>query len=401
MEHTRDRRSAGAGASADASATTPPHDTSRREFLKEGAVGAAALCVGLHLLGPRRASAQSAELGLIGRRRSPWFRQLDRRQVECTLCPRRCRISPGQRGHCRVRENIDGTGYTLVHGTPSLVQLGPVERMPFYHVLPGARALSVSTAGCPLECAFCEVWDMALVSPEEVYSYDLPPDQIVGHARSAGARAVSYAFGEPIAFLEFAVDTAVLARRAGLFNLVHTSAYINPEPLAAFAPLIDAANVDLKSFEPRFYRDVCGGALEPVLDSLLLLKAAGVHIEITTPIIPSLNDEPASIRRMARWIRDELGPDVPLHFARFYPLYKLSNLPPTPVSTLDRARAAALEEGLHYVYVARVTGHEGEKTYCPACAAVAVDRLGFIVEEIGIRHGRCVACGAPIAGRWE
>ena len=376
-------------------------DPGRREFLRAGTVAACALVAGGLVAQPRRAAAQSAEKGLIRRAPSPWFQPVGRRELECTLCPVRCRIGPGRRGRCRVRENRNGTGQTLVYGNPCLVQIDPVERKPFYHVLPGTRALSVSTAGCPLECSFCEVWDMALVDPEDVHAYDLPPSTVVEHAQSMGARSVSYAFGEPIAFYEYVASTAALARDAGLLNLLHTSAYIEPDPLAEIVGLLDGVNVDLKSFEPSFYRDLVGGELEPVLRSLRHLRRAGVHIEITNLLIPTLNDDLAVIRRMAAWIRDELGPDTPLHFARFYPLYKLANLPPTPVSALDRAREVAREEGLRYVYVAKVMGHEGENTFCPSCGAKVIERLGFVIEEYHLRNGACAYCGAVIAGRWS
>ncbi len=389
-------------------ASTRAHDSpdlARRQFLKAGAAGACALCLGTLAGLPPTAAAQprnphTAEKGLIRRERSPWFRSLERNEIECTLCPKACRIRPGRRGACRVRENRNGSGYTLVYGNPALVQLDPVERKPFFHVLPGTRALSVSTAGCPLECAFCEVWDMALVSPEDLHAYDLPPEDVIEHARGMDARSISYAFGEPVAFYEYMHDTAALARREGLLNLVHTSGYINFEPLAELADKLDAVNIDLKSFEPEFYREFCGGELEPVLDCLRHFKTKGVHIEITNLVIPTLNDDMSAIRELAQWIHDELGPDVPLHFGRFYPLYKLANLPPTPVSTLDQARATAHEVGLNHVYVARVTGHDGENTYCPACGEVVIRRLGFVVEETRLEGGSCAACGAHIPGRW-
>ena len=374
---------------------------SRRDFLSSATLGACALCLaGVLGVGQRPARAQSAQPGLIGRRPSPWFEPAGGSDVRCTLCPHGCTIRDGQRGRCRVRENRDGTLYTLAYGNPCLVQLDPVERKPFFHVLPGTRALSVSTAGCPIACKFCEVWDMALVSPEEVYAYDLPPPALVEHALEVGAASLSFAFGEPVAFFEYMLDAARQGKQAGLRNLVHTSGYLTEEPLATLAAVVDAVNVDLKGFDAAFYRDMCGAELEPVLRSLIGLREAGVHLEITNLVIPTLNDDTAQIRAMCRWIVHELGPDVPLHFARFYPLYQLANLPPTPVSTLDRARAVAQEEGLHYVYVARVTGHEGENTFCPHCDNTAVARLGFIVEDVAIDAGRCRTCGGEIVGRW-
>jgi len=377
-----------------------PTGLTRRELLKAAAVGACALCVGGALLGAPTARAQSAQPGLIGRQPSPWFEALGGGEVRCTLCPLRCRLADGQRGPCRVRENRAGRGYTLVYGNPSLVQLDPVERKPFFHVLPGTRALSVSTAGCPIECRFCEVWDMALVAPEEVYAYDLPPDALVQHALEVGAASLSFAFGEPVAFFEYMLDAAALARAAGLRVLVHTSGYIEEAPLLALASVVDAVNVDLKGFDEAFYRDLCSAELGPVLRTLEVLHQAGVHLEITNLVIPTLNDDDAQIRAMCEWIVGALGRDVPLHFSRFYPLYKLANLPPTPVSTLDRARAIALDAGVRYVYVARVTGHEGEDTFCPHCGEVAIARMGFMVEHVAIDEGRCRGCGGRIEGRW-
>jgi pyruvate formate lyase activating enzyme len=372
----------------------------RRDFLKAATTGISALCFTGFLSLARKAEAQTPRRGFISPTRSPWFSALPDAHIRCTLCPKQCRIRPGGRGQCRVRENREGHGYTLAYGNPCLVQLDPVERKPFFHVLPGSRALSVSTAGCPLECKFCEVWDMALAAPEDVHAYDLAPGKIVEYARAAGAQSVSYAFGEPVAFYEYMAEVSELARQAGFLNLVHTSGYISPEPLEALSGRLDAVNIDLKSFDPAFYRELCGAELAPVLETLRRLKAAQIHVEITNLVIPTLNDDPGLIGRMCDWIRNELGADVPIHFARFYPLYKLANLPPTPVSALDRARAAALDAGLEYVYIARVTGHEGENTFCPGCGGKVIQRMGFVIEEINLKGGHCGYCGVPIPGRW-
>jgi len=299
-----------------------------------------------------------------------------------------------------VRENRDGEGYTLAYGNPALIQEDPVEREPFFHVMPGTRALSIATAGCNLACRFCEVWDMTQVAPEEVHAYDMPPEAVVAHARVANVPSISYAFGEPVVFYEYMAAVAALAREAGLLNLIHTAGYIQPEPLIELSGLLDAANVDLKSFDPAFYREVVDGELEPVLGTLRLLRDAGVHIEVTNIVIPTLNDDMNKIGEMCEWIRDELGAGVPVHFARFYPLYKLSDLPRTPVSTLDEARNTALEAGLEFVYVARVTGHEGENTFCPGCGKTLIRRVGFVVDEMHLEDGRCKYCGRDIPGRW-
>jgi pyruvate formate lyase activating enzyme len=379
---------------------------SRRKFLKTGLAG---VC-GLSLAGnlgcvPHRASQHDpsqplTQRGFVNPRAAAWFSPLDQGMLRCELCPHRCELAAGERSLCMVRENRQGTGYTLAYGNPALVQEDPVERKPFFHVMPGSRALSVSTAGCNLACHFCEVWDMALVDPEEVYAYDMSPDEIVAHAQSSGVRAISYAFGEPVIFYEYMLDIASRARDAGLLNLIHTAGYIQPEPLQELSEKLDAANIDLKSFDPAFYREVVGGELEPVLATVKSLREAGVHVEITSIVIPTLNDDMDMIHEMCTWIVRELGSGVPLHFSRFYPLYRLSALPRTPVSTLDQARQVALDAGLEYVYIAKVTGHEAENTFCSGCGELIIKRVGFVVDEIHLTDSRCSYCHQEIPGRW-
>lgn len=378
----------------------------RREFLR---AGLGALCamyasVGVGCVQKPRSREEPprglAQRGLVNPTPSPWFSRLDGARIRCELCPRRCELVESERGPCRVRENRRGVGHTLVYGNPALVQEDPVERKPFFHVIPGSRALSIATAGCNLACEFCEVWDLALVRPEQVHAHDMPPERVVEHARATRVRAISYAFGEPVVSYEYVADVAALARRAGLLNLIHTAGYIQPEPLRRLCRVLDAANVDLKSFDPAFYRKVVGGELRPVLTTLMLLSEAGVHIEVTNLVIPTLNDDVDMIRRMSRWIVNELGAGVPVHFARFYPLYRLTALPRTPVSTLDRARETAMEAGLRYVYVARVTGHQGENTFCHGCGKTVIRRVGYVIDEVHLDGGRCRYCGAVIPGRW-
>ncbi len=349
----------------------------------------------------RRAKSQTAQRGLIRTLRSPYFEALDNRAIRCMLCPRRCSLTDGQRGPCRVRENRGGECISLVYGNPCIVQDDPVERKPFYHVLPGTRALSVATAGCNLSCKFCEVWDTALVGPEDVFSYDLSPEDIMAQVRAADLRSVAYTFGEPVVFFEYMKDIARLARRDGIKNLLHTNGYIERDPLEDLIPYLDGANIDLKSFRPDVYRDICGGELKPVLASLKTLRAAGVHIEITCLVIPSITRGKEDIEAMSRWIKNELGAHVPLHLARFYPLYKLQNLPPTPVSQLDEARDIARSAGLEYVYVSKVPGHEGEDTICPGCGERIITRMGFILESMALRDGKCKHCGHAVPGVWS
>ncbi len=382
--------------------------SSRRQFLKVAGGGCAlglAVFFGCSPIAeevtPPEDGAATQQHGFVRPVRAGWFSKVGQAGVKCELCPRECQLMDGERGACRVRENREGVLYTLAFGNPALAQEDPVERKPFFHVLPGSRALSISTAGCNLDCKFCEVWDMALVAPEEIHTYDMPPEKVVAHAQASGVRSVSYAFGEPVIFYEYMMKTATLAKEAGLLNLIHTAGYIQPEPLLELCGKLDGANVDLKSFEPEFYREVVGGELKPVLKTLMLLREAGVHLEITYLVIPTLNDDLNKVNEMCKWVIKELGADVPLHFARFYPLYKLSALPRTPVSTLDQVRNTALEAGLKFVYVAKVSGHAGENTYCPGCAKTIIKRLGFVIEELHLKNGACSNCGTPIPGRWS
>ena len=385
---------------------TPNSGLSRREFLKTGAGGVGAMCLAgifsctQERSGQKMLPSQTAQKGFVRPMRSPWFRELNNAKVRCELCPKRCELAEGERASCRVRVNRKGVGYTLAYGNPALIQEDPVERKPFFHVMPGSRTLSIATAGCNLACKFCETWDIALVAPEEVHAYDMPPETVVAHARATNVRSISYAFSEPVVFYEYMVAVATLAKEAGLLNLIHTAGYIQPEPLKELGGKLDAANVDLKSFDPSFYREVIGGELEPVLGTLKWLRDAGVHIEITNIVIPTLNDDMEKISEMCKWIVSELGTDVPVHFARFYPLYKLSDLPRTPVSTISKARDTALDAGLKFVYVARVTGHEGENTFCPDCGEIVIKRVGFVTDGIHMENGKCKHCGADISGRW-
>lgn len=378
---------------------------SRRDLLKKTGLGTLSL-MGLQTCrmgGKRteRAAAQTAQRGFVNPRPASFYQEGENKQVLCQLCPKACTLKEGERGLCQVRKNRDGVLYTYAYGNPALIQEDPVERKPFFHVLPGTRALSISTAGCNLHCKFCEVWDMALVAPEEVHAYDVPAEKGIELAQMSKIPSISYAFGEPVIFYEYMQEMAQLAKEAQLLNLIHTAGYIQPEPLKQLLPVIDGANVDLKSFDRRFYQELVGGELEVVLETLKIMKEAGIHLEITNILIPTLNDDMETIQHMCTWLLEELGPDVPLHFARFYPLYRLSALPRTPVATLDAARDLAQEVGLNYVYITRVTGHEGENTFCPACGEVIINRIGFLVDDLQIENGECRYCRQKVPGLWR
>ncbi|MBI5100672.1 MAG: AmmeMemoRadiSam system radical SAM enzyme [Nitrospirae bacterium] len=320
-------------------------------------------------------------------------------KVRCELCPTECELDNYQIGGCRTRINKSGVLYSLVYGKPCSVAIDPIEKKPFYHFLPATAAFSIATAGCVLDCKFCQNYQISQARPEEVDHKDLPPADVVRQALYYGCRSITYTYTEPTVFYEYMFDTAKLARDFKLKNTMHTCGYINSRPLRELAPFMDAADVDLKAFTEDFYSRICGGRLRPVLDTLVELKKAGVWIEITNLVIPTLNDDIKKISEMTAWIVNNLGRDVPLHFSRFFPYYKLKNLPPTPPGTLSDARKAALDSGLRYVYIGNLAGG-GQNTSCHKCGRLLVERSGFRVNQNNIINGRCGSCGTGIPGVW-
>jgi pyruvate formate lyase activating enzyme len=320
--------------------------------------------------------------------------------AQCDLCPHRCLIADGTRGHCRVRENRGGRLFSLVYGNPCAVHVDPIEKKPFYHYLPTAAAFSLATAGCNLRCLYCQNWSISQAAPENVQSYDLPPADVVDQARRYRAPVIAYTYSEPIAFYEYTLSTARLARAVGLHNVVISAGYINPEPLRELCATVDAIKIDLKGYDKEFYRRVCGAELGPVLEAIRTIYECGTHIEVVNLVVPTLNDDLDQLRDLARWLVHELSPDVPLHFSRFHPQYQLNNLPATPVETLERAWEIAREEGVRFVYVGNVPGHPANNTTCPACGEVLIARQGFGVTAYNLKEGACAYCGEPIPGVW-
>jgi pyruvate formate lyase activating enzyme len=323
------------------------------------------------------------------------------RYVRCGLCPHRCVLAEGERGLCRVRENRGGKLYTFVYGNPCAIHVDPIEKKPLYHFMPGTAALSLATAGCNLRCKYCQNYTLSQRAPEETQNYDAPPEAIVAATTQSGAPTIAYTYSEPLIFYEYMLDTARAARRAGLRNVVISAGYVNPEPLRELCRAVDAIKIDLKGYNDDFYRQVCGGTLEPVLESIRTIHHMGVHLEIVNLVVPTLNDDLAELRALAEWVLEALGPDVPLHFSRFHPDYQLMNLPPTPIETLEAARRTALDVGLHYVYMGNVPGHEGNHTYCPGCGRMIVQRAGMATAAVHVVDGRCAYCETPIAGVWQ
>jgi len=372
----------------------------RREFLKFCGTSLCVLCAA-HLFGfPYTVQAHMAKKGLIKTKLSPYFTSLDGGEIQCTLCPRRCRVAMGKRGFCGVRENREGKYYSLVYGNPCVIHLDPIEKESFFHVLPGTASLTLSTAGCNFQCKFCENWEISQATPEDLYSYDIPPTIVVKKAKEMGAHSIAYTYAEPTIFYEYMVDVASFAKKAGLLNVIHSNGFINPAPLRNLCTVLDAAQIDLKGFTEDFYHELSSGELAPVLDTLKTLKQKKIHLEITNLIIPTKNDDMSTLREMCLWVKRELGADTPLHFSRFYPLHKLKKLPSTPISTLEKARALAFSSGLEYVYVGKVPGHEGWNTFCPTCKKMIIQRTGYMIGEIHVKEGKCKYCGRPIPGIW-
>ena len=330
-----------------------------------------------------------------------FYQKLDNKIVQCHICPRNCVIPPGKRGFCGVRENRNGALYALSYGKLVAVHIDPIEKKPLFHFLPSTTAFSLATAGCNLKCKFCQNWEISQGLPEEIdYNYIEPAD-LVRKVKESGSPTIAYTYTEPTIFYEYMLETAKLAKEQGIKNIMHSNGYINAEPLRQLAKYLDAANIDLKGFTNDFYAQLSEGTLEPVLNSLKILKQEGVHLEITNLILPGYNDDAETIRRMCLWIKENLGEDTPLHFSRFFPLYKLLSLSPTPVETLEKARQIALDCGLQYVYIGNLAGHPAENTYCPKCKKAVIERRGYFILQNNIENGKCKFCGEKIAGIWN
>jgi pyruvate formate lyase activating enzyme len=319
----------------------------------------------------------------------------------CELCPKNCRISEGQSGDCRARIVVDGELRAVTYGRPCAVHIDPVEKKPLFHVLPGSRAFSLAAAGCNLHCKFCQNWTISQAGPEEIRSIGLPPETVVKAALAQGCQSIAYTYTDPVIFYEYTLDTSRLAREKRLLNVTVTAGYINRQPMERLCAVVDASNTDLKAFSDTFYKELCEGSLKPILDGMVVMKERGVWLEVTNLIIPTFNDDLDMIRRMCKWILTNLGEDTPLHFSRFYPMYKIRNLPPTPVDFLLKARQEALQLGLHYVYVGNVMGNEGESTYCPSDGSLLLRRMGFAMLENNLVNGKCPRCGTRIPGIWS
>jgi len=330
-----------------------------------------------------------------------YYVSLDKNAVQCQLCFRQCVVAENELGFCRNKKNVGGKYYTRVYAKPCALQVDPIEKEPSFHTLPGGTIFCTGTASCNNRCKHCHNWHMSQRSVDETVNYFAPPSKVVELAMRARCDAVSFTYNEPTVFYEQMFDTARLARESGLKALFHTNGSISAEPLFALLEHMDAVTVDLKAFTAEFYEQVSESELEPVLETLQNIKRAGKHLEIVNLVIPTLNDDLDDIRRMCVWIRENLGDEVPLHFTRFSPAYKLTSLPPTPIETLEAAARIADEEGLQYVYVGNVPGHERNSTFCPQCGERIIHRVHFSVLSLDVEDGKCRFCGHQIPGIWS
>ncbi len=330
-----------------------------------------------------------------------FYEKLPYKKIKCKLCPRECIIDDRERGYCGVRENRGGTYYTLVHSRIAAAHVDPVEKKPLFHFLPGSLAFSVATAGCNVNCKMCQNWDISQSRPEQVRAMPLPPRALAEAAQKYRCASVAFTYSEPVVFYEYVLDAAEATRAAHLKSVVVTGGYIQADPLKKLCERVDGIKVDLKGYSEKFYKEVVRGELKPVLDGLVLMRKLGMWNEIVYLVIPTLNDSDADFKGLVRWVNTELGPDVPVHFTRFHPDYLLKNLPPTPVNTLERAKALADAEGLHFVYIGNVPGHPGQNTYCPNCKRVVVERAGFTAGAVHLQKGKCRYCQTAVAGVWE
>ena len=347
------------------------------------------------------ASPKSGELGFISKKEAMFYTKLSSDTLQCNLCPRACTIKSGGRGFCRARQEENGKYYSYVYGNPTAVHVDPIEKKPLFHFLPGTAAFSLATAGCNFRCKFCQNWQISQSPPEQSVNYYLPPEGVVSAAKENNCKTIAYTYTEPTVFFEYMLDTSRIARKNGLKNMYHSNGFINQEPLQELCKYLDGANIDLKYFSRELYNEISEGNIGPVLKTLVTLKKNKVHLEITNLIVPAINDNMGKIREMCDWIKTELGKEIPLHFSRFYPLYKLENLVPTPVATLEKARDTALSSGLQYVYIGNIPTDVAENTYCPKCRKLLIKREGYQIMQNNIISGKCKYCSAKIYGVWN
>jgi pyruvate formate lyase activating enzyme len=370
---------------------------SKREFLRQ-----CTFCVGGLALGAYRSNifsiSSNTDLGKFSKEALFYKKTTD--GLQCEKCPHECLLNDGDTGFCRSRVASNGKIYSIAYGNPCAVHIDPIEKKPFFHFLPTTQAFSIATAGCNFRCLNCQNWQISQVSPKESDNIDLMPEEVVKACIAAKCESIAYTYSEPTTFYEYAYDTAKLAREQKIHNLWKSNGYINEKPLRQLCKVLDAANIDLKIYDNEVYKKISSGKLAPVLRALKVFREEGVWLEITNLVIPTWTDNFDTIKRMCEWLYSNNLSDAPLHFSRFTPLYKLSQLPSTPTETLEKAHTIAKESGIKFVYLGNVAGHWAENTYCPKCKKIIVERRVFTILSNHIVKGKCKFCGEKISGVW-
>ncbi len=366
----------------------------RREFLIKSAAFGCATALGQGLLWGNKIYA-----GGHGLHPARWQEKLPDGEVRCVLCPLNEVLKPGQMGACRVRENQQGRLVVTNHGKPAAMHLDPVEKNPLYHYTPGVQCLALATAGCNLACPACQNWEISQRKTSQVRTYDLTPEKAVFYAERNNCGAVSYTFSEPVVFAEYMLDTARLARKRGMKNHVVTGGFVNPDPLREICSDVDSMVVSIKGLDDSEYGRA--GAFDTIKEVLKIIADSDCWLEIAVLVVPTRNDDISQLSTICRWIADNLGPNVPVHFSRFYPSFRLRNLPQTPVASLERARRTALDCGIKYAYVGNVPGHIHNNTYCHNCQEMLIQRVGFRVIKNNLAGSSCPKCKTRIPGIWH
>jgi pyruvate formate lyase activating enzyme len=380
---------------------------SKREFIRQSLQGLGGIALGTSAFSSMSKSlfamnaTPDAPVAGLGRfsKESPYY-VMSPRGVKCILCPNECILTEGKASICRTKVVKDDKLYSIAYGNPCSVHVDPIEKKPLFQFYPGAKSYSIATAGCNLACLNCQNWEISQVSPQETRHYDLFPDAVVADAQAKSCDIIAYTYSEPIAFFEYVYDTAKLAKAKGIKNVFISNGFINEQPLRDIAPYLDGANINLKSFSDKTYMQLNGGKLQPILNTLKVLNETGVWVEITNLIVPKWTDDPAMIREMCKWLVDNGLENAPLHFSRFFPMYKLTTLPFTPIDILEEAHQIALDAGMKYVYIGNVPNNKAENTYCPNCKKIVLERRGFTILDNHIKDGKCAYCGETIAGRY-
>ena len=374
----------------------------RRDFLTtlgRYGLGSCGLCAfgGLGAGGASAAGAPRADWA----RAVDFYERLPDGSVRCGVCPHHCVLADGETGRCRSRINAGGTHFARGYNQPCILRVDPIEKVPLSHFRPGTKTLTIAAGGCNLRCLYCKNWQHSQSRPDELKTFDVTPDQAVQAAVQKGIDVIAFNYTEPVAFLEYARDIARAARKAELRVVAATGAFVEPEPLIDFAQYLDAITIGLKGFTEDFYETVCGVRLEPVLTAIETIRTkTDCWLELVNLIVPTYNDDMNAIRKMCGWIRRNVGLSTPLHFSRFVPMYRLTNLPRTPVTTLEGACDVARRVGLKYVYTSNIAPHDGNNTYCSRCGASLIQRLGFKILDNRLRDGRCPKCHHRVPGVW-